>query len=50
MGPDVGYFTGFCDHRLMTMSAHTHVYRYPLFESGMKTGLRMITYCRKDTK
>ena len=24
---------------LVTMSAHTHAYRYCLFESGMKTGL-----------
>ena len=30
------------------MSAHTHVYRYPLVESGMKTGVRVIALCRKD--
>ena len=30
---------GFCHHRLVTMSAHTHAYRHPLFESVMKTGL-----------
>ena len=28
-------FAGFCHHHLATTSAHTHVYRYPLFESGM---------------
>ena len=33
-GSKVGCFAGFCQHRVMTMSAHTHVYRYPLFESG----------------
>ena len=43
-----GCFAGFCHHHLTTMSAHTHVYRYPLFESGTKTGLRMIALCRKD--
>ena len=48
MGPKVGCFAGFCHHHLTTMSAHTHVYRYPLVESGMKTGLRAITLCRKD--
>ena len=47
-GPKVGCFSVFCDHRLMIMSDHTHVYRYPLFESGMKTGLKTITLCRKD--
>ena len=26
-----------------------HAYRYPLFESGMKTGLLTIALCRKDT-
>ena len=26
MDPKVGCFAGFCDHRLMTMSVHTHVY------------------------
>ena len=43
-----GCFTGFCHHRLTTMSAHTHAYRYPLVESGRKTGLRAIALCRKD--
>ena len=47
-GPKVGCFADFCHHRLMTMSAHTHEYRYPLFESGTKTGLRVIVLCRKD--
>ena len=35
-GPKVGCFAGFCQHRLTTMSAHTHVYRYLLVESGTK--------------
>ena len=39
MAPEVNDFAGFCHHRLVTTSVHTHVYRYPLFESGMKTGL-----------
>ena len=38
-GPKVGGFAGFCHHRLATTSAHTYVYHYPLFESGMKSGL-----------
>ena len=33
---NIGYFT---DHHLVTLGVHMHVYRYPLFESGMKTGL-----------
>ena len=33
-GPKVGCFAGFCHHRSTTMSAHTHVYCYSLFESG----------------
>ena len=37
-GPKVGRFAGFCHHCLATMSVHTHVYHYPLFESGKKTG------------
>ena len=48
MGPKVICFAGFCHHRLMTVNAHMHMYRYPLFESGMKTGLRTIALCRKD--
>ena len=44
----VGCFAGFCHHRLTAMSAHTHAYRYPMVESGTKTGLRSITLCRKD--
>ena len=39
------FFAGFC-HRLTTMSVHE--YRYPLVESGAKTGLRAIALCRKD--
>ena len=46
--PRVGCFAGFCDHHLTTMSAHIHVYHYPLFESGTKVGLRMIASCRRD--
>ena len=46
MGPKVGCFAGFCHHRLM--SAHMLAYHYPLFESGTKAGLRVITLCRKD--
>ena len=37
-GIKVSCFVGFCDHHLMTMSAHTHAYHYTLFESGTKTG------------
>ena len=37
MGSKVGCFAGFCHHPVMTTSAHTHAYRYPLFESGTKT-------------
>ena len=47
--PKVGCFAGFYHHRFMTMSAHTHAYRYPLFESGMKTGMRMIALCKKES-
>ena len=47
-GRKVGCFAGFCHHRLMAMNVHTHVYHYPLVESGMKTGLRVIALCRKD--
>ena len=39
MAPEVNRFAGFCHHRLVTTSAHMHAYRYPLFESGIKTGL-----------
>ena len=39
-GPKVGCFAGFCHHYLTTMSAHTQAYHYPLFESGMETGLK----------
>ena len=48
MGLKVGCFTGFCHHRLTTMGVHMHACHYPLFEGGMKTGLRTITLCRKD--
>ena len=47
-GPKVGCFAGFCHHRLMTMSAYTHVYRYPLVVGETKTGLRAIALYRKD--
>ena len=39
MAPEVNHFAGFCHHRLVTTSVHMHAYRYPLFESGIKTGL-----------
>ena len=48
MGPKIGCFAGFCYYHLTAMSAHTHAYRYPLVESGTKTGLRVIALCRKD--
>ena len=47
-GPKVGCFADFCHHHLMTMSTHMYAYCYPLFESGMKIGLRMIALSRKD--
>ena len=47
-GLKVGCFAGFCHHHLTAMSAHTHAYRYPLVESGSKTGLRAIALRRKD--
>ena len=47
MAPKVHCFAGFCHHRLVITSAHTHAYRYPLFKSGMKTGLWTIALCRK---
>ena len=37
--PKGGCFVGFRLDRLTITSAHTHKYHYPLFESGMKTGL-----------
>ena len=37
--PKVGCFAGFCHHCLVTMGTHTYVYHYPLFKSGIKTGL-----------
>ena len=48
-GPKVGCFAVFCHHHLTTMCAHTHAYHYPLVESRMKTGLRVIALCRKDS-
>ena len=39
VGPKVDGFAGFCHHHLATTCAHTYMYHYPLFESGMKTGL-----------
>ena len=47
-GPKVGCFALFCHYCLVTMSVHTHTYHYPLFESGMKTGLCVIALCRKN--
>ena len=49
MGSKVSCFAGFCHHRWTTMSAHMHAYRYPLVESGTKTGLSVIALCRKDS-
>ena len=48
MDPKGGCFAGFCLDRLTITSAHTHEYHYPLFESGMKTGLWTIPSCTKD--
>ena len=50
MVPKVGCFAGFSHHCLTTicMSAHMHVYCYPLFESCTKTGLKIIILWRKD--
>ena len=39
MAPKVNRFAGFYHHRLVTTSVRMYAYRYPLFESGMKTGL-----------
>ena len=44
----VGCFGGFSCHRLMTINVHMHTYHYPLFKSGMKTGLRTIALYRTD--
>ena len=38
----VGCFAGFCHHRVTTMSAHTHAYFYPLFESDMSVNNRFM--------
>ena len=38
MGLKAGCLAGFWYHRVTTMSARTHAYRYSLFESGSKTG------------
>ena len=46
MGSKVVSLAGFCHHCLTTMSAHTHAH-HPLFESGMKTGFRMIALLSK---
>ena len=48
-GPKVGCFAGFFHHFCRPrVCAHTHGYRYSLFEIGTKTGLRTIALCRKD--
>ena len=39
MGSKDDYLAGFFHHPVPTTSALTHAYRYPLFESGTKTGL-----------
>ena len=46
--PKVGCFAGFCDRNLTTISVYVHACRYPLLESGTKTGLKTIALCRKD--
>ena len=38
-GSKVDCLVSFFHHPVMTMSAFTHAYRYPLFDSGTKTGL-----------
>jgi len=38
MGLKAGCLAGFYHHRVTTMSMHMPVYRYPLYESGTKTG------------
>ena len=38
MGLRVDCFVGFFHYPVMIMSASTHAFRYPLFESGTKTG------------
>ena len=44
-GPKVECFAGFCHHRLVTTSKHTHVYCYFSLESRMKTGLWTNALC-----
>ena len=46
--PKFGCFVGFCHHHWVTMSAHVHVYHYPLFDKRMKTGLWTVILSRKD--
>jgi len=35
----LGCLAGFYHHCVTTMSVHTHVYYYTLYEGGIKTGL-----------
>ena len=46
--PKVNRFAGFCHHRLVTTSAHTHhAYCYPLFENGIKQVCEPLLYVEK---
>ena len=48
-GSKVGCFAGFFSHHhSVTLSVHTHIYHYALFESGMITGFWTTALCRKD--
>ena len=49
-GLKVSRLAGFFLHHLMTMSVCMHLYRYPLFESGTKTGLWIIALLGKHLK
>ena len=48
MSLKVDCLAGLFHHHMMTTSMHTHAYCFPSYESGTKTGLCMITLCRKD--
>ena len=39
MGSKIGCLAGFWYHHVVTTSACTHAYCYPLFENGSTTGL-----------
>jgi len=42
-GLKVGCLVGFYYHHVMTSSVHMHAYCCPLYESGTKTSLQMVT-------